>query len=242
MSGNQSVRDNRVTHATQETEDVPPLARCVKTLPEAVQLSLKDGVNERCLFTFARALKAFEITTGTRLSPDDLARAFSLWWNTTKPQLLPEADFDEYRFVFEDVFARTRSPLGANHLREAIRRADTSPPPPEANRYTSPRLKQLVAVCYHLQRLQGDAPFFLSIRDAADVLGTKRLEQASAMLAGLIRDGILIEIAKGAPGGGRATRFRFQGAQPQPAGASTPPGTPKAADRPLSTSLRESKK
>ena len=51
------------TDETQETEDVPPLAACVKTLPETVQLSLIAGLDDKCLFNFARALKAFEITT-----------------------------------------------------------------------------------------------------------------------------------------------------------------------------------
>src|SRR6266446_7018242 len=75
---------DRETDETQETEDVPPLAACVKTLIEAVQLSLKGGLNKDCLFTFARALKAFEITTDHRLTPDELQNAFSLWWSTAQ--------------------------------------------------------------------------------------------------------------------------------------------------------------
>jgi len=50
-------------------------------------------------------------------------------------------------------------------LAEAIRRADSNPMPPQAKRYSSPKLKRLVAVCCQLQLLQGNSPFFLGVRD-----------------------------------------------------------------------------
>jgi len=200
---------DRVTDETQATDDVPPLAACVRTLPEAVQVSLKDGVSEQCLFTFARALKAFEFTTRTKLLPADLGCAFASWWNAARPLLPGDPDFDEWRFDFENAYSHARSPLGANHLEEAIRRADSEPTPSRASRYTSSNIKRLVAACYHLQVLAGDGVFFLSVRDAARILGTKQLMKASAVLAGLVRDGVLTEISKGTPGGRKATRFQF---------------------------------
>ena len=214
-------RRNRETDGTQERDDMPPLAACVKTLQEAVQLSLENGLTDNCLFIFARAIKAFEITVGRQLTPADLQSAFALWWSTAKPQLPPDADFDEWRFAFEDAFAKARAPLGANPLQAAIRRASLLPPPPQAARYTSPKLKRLVAVCYHLQILAGDSPFFLSVRDAARLTETKQLHAASALLGGLVRDGVLIQVSKGTPGGRRATRFRFNLPQSDPANESS---------------------
>jgi hypothetical protein len=195
----------------QDTDDVPPIATRVTTLPEAVQLSIKDGLTENCLFVFARLLKAFEITTGSKLKSADLESAFSLWWNKAKSSsLLPaDADFDEYRFDFEDRFGKVKTPHGANPLDEAIRRADTKPLPPQADRYHSPKIKKLVAVCYHLQILAGDDPFFLSVRDAARILGTKNLHLANAMLAGLVRDGVLRVVEKEKRAEKKARRFRF---------------------------------
>jgi hypothetical protein len=198
------IRDKKVTH---ETEVFRPLAVSIKTLPEAVQLSLEGGLNEKCLFVFARALRAFEITTNRRLSAQDAAAAFALWWNTAKPLLPPDADFDEWRFVFEDTFAKTKVALGANPLDEAIRRADSEPHPPPAGRYASTKLKRLVAVCYHLQQLQGDSPFFLGVRDTAKIMATTNLLKASATLAGFVRDGLLVEVEKGTTH--RATRYRL---------------------------------
>ena len=96
-----------------------------------------------------------------------MSAAFAQWWNTAKPLLPPDADFDEWRFDFDATFAKTHAALGANSLQEAIRRADASPMPPQSARYASPKIKRLVAVCYQLQLLQGKSPFFLGVRDAA---------------------------------------------------------------------------
>jgi hypothetical protein len=201
----------------------------VKTLQEAVQLSLKDDLDEGCLFIFARALKAFEITSNRRLTPAELQSAFALWWSTAKPLLPSDADFDEYRFDFEDTYAKTNAPLGSNSLQEAICRADAGPLPLQAERYVSPKLKRLVAVCYHLQLLQGNSPFFLGVRDAARIAGTKNLYQANAMLSGLVRDGVLIEAEKGTRK--RATRFRFNLPDSAPVGGTNAPAPANAVSQ-----------
>jgi hypothetical protein len=173
-------------------------------------------LTDDCLFVFARALKAFEVTNRVLLKLEDLASAFSLWWSTATPKLPSDADSDEWRFDFMRAFAKARAPLGANPLHEAIRRAGSLPPPPEAARYPSAKLQRLVAVCHHLQILAGDSPFFLSVRDAARIMGTpKKLMRASAFLAGLVSDGILTEILRGTPGVKSATRYRCK-----------PPGPP----------------
>lgn len=212
------------TEDTEETEDVPSLAASVKTLQEAVQLSLKDGLNKDCLFKFARAIKAFEITHDHRLPPAELQSAFSLWWSTAKPLLPPDADMDEWLFVFEDTYQKTHAALGANSLQEAIRLADANPPPPQAARFPSPNLKRLIAVCYYLQMLQGNSPFFLGVRDAAKIADAKSLMQAAAWLAGLVHRSVLIEVEKGTRK--RATRFRFNLPQPPPSPSQITPNNP----------------
>jgi hypothetical protein len=171
-------------------------------------LSLQNGIKEDVLFNYARAIKAFEVTQNCRLPPNELQMAFSLWWQEAKPLLPEDADFDEYRFTFEDSYSKTRAPLGANHLEQAIRRADTLPLPPEATRYTG-KLKRLVGTCYHLQVLAAGAAFFLSTRDAARILGKKRARDGMIALNGLVRDGVLSPVEKGRPGGRRASRFRY---------------------------------
>ena len=194
---------------TEDTDGVLPLAASVPTLPKAVEISLANGVTKDCLFIFARALKAFEMTTGVKLPPKELQCAFALWWNTAQPLLPTGADYDEYRFDFENSFSKARAPWGSNPLAEAIRRADSSRGIPYTENYSSPRIKRIIGVCFHLQALSGDNPFFLSVRDAARIAGITDIKTASSYLAGLVRDGVLVEVEKGAPGERRASRYRF---------------------------------
>jgi hypothetical protein len=181
----------------------------VATLLGAAQISLKGGFTSNSIFTLCRALKAFEATNGHTLTKAEQDSAFSLWWNTAKPLLPRDAEFDEYRFEFERTFEKTRTPLGANPLFQAIEQADSRPLPPEAARYGSPKIKRLVAVCFQLQRLAGNAPFFIGARGAAIVLGTKKPETGLTTLDGLVRDGILTVVRKGESGGKLATRYRY---------------------------------
>jgi len=199
---------------TADTKDIPPLGTPIRTVQEAVNLSLQNGLKQDTLFQFARALKNFEITVRNRLPAQELNNAFSLWWSTAKPLLPADADFDEHRAAFLYTFAKTKAPLGSNSLEEAIRRADAGPPPPQADRYENLGFKRLVAVCHHLQHLQDGSPFFLSVRNAARILGFAKsdrasLDRASRVLNSLVHDEILTLVAKGKSGGKRASRFRF---------------------------------
>jgi hypothetical protein len=209
----QSLRRNGVSDGTQGIHEAPPLAACVKTLPEAVQTSLSErflAPGADPVFVFARTVKAFEITVNKRQSEADLDGAFALWWNSGQSKLPPDSDFDTSRLLFLDAFSKVRAPLGSNPLAEAIRRAEAGPPPPEADRYpTSPKLHRLIAVCFHLQILSGDNPFFIGARDAARIAGSKTPHKGLALLNGLIHDGILTLDTKGTPGGRRASRYRY---------------------------------
>ena len=200
-------RGYRATDATDETDDSALAAR-VTTLQEAVSLSLKQEITEYTLFQFARAMKAFEVTTGTKC---ETGVAFAEWWRTAEgtKKLPPEAQFDEYAFLFEDAYERAKTPLGANVLDAAIKRAKTQLAPPQANGF-SPNIAHLVSVCWQLQLLAGESPFFLSVRSAQQVLAIARPQTASAILTGLVRRGILEVESQGTPGGRRATRYRFQ--------------------------------
>jgi hypothetical protein len=195
--------------ATQATQDKPPCFTRISTVHEAVQHSLKDGLTEDSLFTFARALKAFAMTHDRRLPAPELGHAFSLWWSTATPLLPAGASHDEYRLTFLDAFARARTPLGSNSVTLAIERAATSPLPPQAAKFTDPRLRQLVAVMFQLQQMNGDAPFFLGVRHAAEILGTTNKTRAANLLRGLVLDGTLEVIESGKPGGKRATRYHL---------------------------------
>ena len=65
---------------------------------------------------------------------------------------------------------------------------------------------QLVRVCAALQTHQGDKPFFISARQAGEVLGV-HFTDASKMMAALVGDGVLKLVSKGA--GKVASRYRL---------------------------------
>jgi len=210
----QSYRRYRATDATDATDD-SALAACVQTLQEAAQIALADGLSEISLFKFARAVKAFEVTNAVTLAHGELANAFVIWWSAANTQLPADADFDEYQLCFEDAYSRAKTPLGANALHEAIKRAETQPVPAEASTFNGPNVGRLIAVCFHLQQLSGDSAFFLSVRDAQRVLGGLGLMTASAVLKGLVSRGILRIVKKGTQAGRRATRYRYGAASHQ---------------------------
>jgi hypothetical protein len=176
-----------------------------------VRLSLTEGITENIMFKYARAIRAFEVTTRKKITQPEVSNVFAEWWRTAQAQkLLPDdASFDEYALLFEDTLPRAKVPLGANALTAARMRAEKAPLPEAAKQFSDPRIQILVGVCFQLQKLAGNSPFFLSVRGCAEIYGTKRLETASAILNGFVSRDILHVAEKGLPGKGRATRFWY---------------------------------
>jgi hypothetical protein len=67
------------------TDELPPRCACVSTLHEAAQKALDDKSHGDPIFRFARAVKAFELTTDARLPKKELPAAFEIWWTLAKP-------------------------------------------------------------------------------------------------------------------------------------------------------------
>jgi len=172
-------------------------------------MALADQSSGDPIFRFARALKAFEITVDARLPEKELPTAFAIWWSLAKDTLPPETNRDECFFLFMDAYEKAKTPLGANVIQTALARVEKTPLPPEARKYESPKIQRLVHLCYELQSLVGDNPFFLSVRDAARAIGCTGYQNAGVFLNGLVRDGILDPVERGKPGGHRASRFRY---------------------------------
>jgi len=226
-------RDGSV-RATNETDATDDSARSVQvpTIPEAVRLSLTEGITDKTLFKFARAIRAFEMTTGMRIKQSEVSNVFAEWWRTAQAEkLLPaDASHDEYALLFEDTFARAKVPLGANALYAAIKRAEKASLPEAAKQFTDPKMQKLVGTCYQLQKLTGRVPFFLSVRDCAKIYGTKRLATASAILNGFVSRQILRIAKKGLPGGKLATRFWYGEAKGETPALVTSENVPKRAE------------
>lgn len=207
------VQSNGVYRDTDDTydTDVSASSASVKTLKEAVTMSLVGGLTEDCLFRFARALKAFEFTVRTKLSTKDLAGAFDLWWPNAKTLMVESEaeDYDVWRFVFVEAFKKAKTALGSNSLAIALKRASDEDGPAVCCKFTSESVRKLVRVCWQLQRLAGDAAFFISYRSAAVILGTKDVHRAMAVMNGLVSDAVLRIDWKPPPGSMKAIRYKF---------------------------------
>lgn len=196
------------TQETEDTQEVPPLGASVGTLQGAAHAAIADKSKGDVVFKLCRALKGFEHETGHKLSQKDLECAFSYWWNFpgARKDLEDDLPFDERLMLFLETFKIVRCSLGANVIDQAVRNINYKKAPREAGRYTSPRLKRLVHLCFELQLLSGHCPFFLGVRDAGRVIGCAHFH-AAGFLRGLVSDGILTLVEPGDRGS--AARYRF---------------------------------
>jgi hypothetical protein len=130
------------------------------------------------------------------------------WYETYLTNIVDEKgeqlSFDEVWLQFLDAWPKAMYPKGMLLPTALDRaRADT---PPEAEGYNNPRVKLLVSICYQLQLIQGNKPFWLSTYDAGRIVGRTQ-NWGSKMLSGLVRAGVLELIKQGK--GNQASRFRY---------------------------------
>lgn len=160
----------------------------------------------RCLFALARYLKG----TQPNATREEL-RAIVASWHATYLSVIGTKDFAVTWTDFLNGWDKVRQPHGAT-MQSVLETIDPRLPLPAgimAMGYGAMG-NQLVRVCAALQAHQGDAPFFLSARQAGEVLGI-HFTDASKMMAALVADGVLELVSKGA--GKVASRYRFKGIQ-----------------------------
>lgn len=176
------------------------------TLQATVLMALayrKSSKEDDC-FVFARAIRAFEVRHNRRLPEDELVSAFAEWWRTIKTQLPPDTDFEETWLLFRAAYDKVKQPMGANVLAQAqTLMANTKTP----THYTNTKLQKLAHLCWAMQECVGEIPFFLSARTTAQLIECKSPETASAFLAALVRDRVLVLVERGV--GHRASRYRY---------------------------------
>jgi uncharacterized CHY-type Zn-finger protein len=172
-----------------------------KTLPT------DTGQRDRCIFTFCQWLKAIpelRERTAAQLKP-----VVKQWHARAYPVIGTKA-FEVTWQDFVYAWARVKWPKGIL-LGPAVQKAhEDTQNPPEAADYEDPRTRLLVRVCWQLQQVHGDQPFYLSLRTAGELLGLSHTE-ASKRLEMLMADGILA-IAS-AHTNIFATRYRYIGRQ-----------------------------
>lgn len=157
------------------------------------------GQRNRCLFHLARHLKAEH--PGAEV--DDMLPLVTQWHETFL-NVIDTKIFSVTWADFKHAWVSIRFELGDKILQTIL---EDMPPPPQnfvKPGYDDVMLK-LMSICLRLQKHQGDAPFFLGCRKAAELLCV-HFTHAGALLRLLVADGFLQVVEKGR--NGRATRYR----------------------------------
>ena len=207
--------DSRITHGghtrTQKmegrnfTQDVQELHLKARELASTAR-----GQSHKRLFALARAVLGFEAHTGSQVPRDSV---FETWFFASKANLDPADTRPQYLARFRGMFRKVRKiPSKGHALIEAEQRArvSTMPDIPGATDFPN-GWRFLAAVCRELQRLAGEAPFFIGTRDAARIAtGTAHAEIGSRALQDLIEFGVIERVRRGdARPGGKASEFRY---------------------------------
>jgi hypothetical protein len=191
---------------TEDTNDThaSALPACVATPEDAIEMSLEKKLGKQTLFLFARALRAMEATTGTKIQPPELPGIFAKWWTAARSKLPAGADYTLYLVNFTAAFRRAKVPLHLDPIEEAILYADANEPRPEFG----PVIGRLALACERLQQIAGKDPFYIGVRTAANILNIKDFYSAMNVLEWLVSQGFMRCVEKGA--GHRASRFQMK--------------------------------
>lgn len=168
----------------------------------ATTLPAQEGQRNRCLFELARWVKGNH-PHATR----EEQRAIVHEWHRLALSVIGTKDFSVTWTDFTRGLEKVRQPHGST-MQSIITKIDHTAPLPngiEALGYGDSG-KHLVRLCKALQSHEGDAPFFISARQAGEVLGV-HFTDASKMLSALVADGVLTLVSKGA--GKVASRYRY---------------------------------
>jgi hypothetical protein len=169
----------------------------------------RKHTNHNCLFLLARGVLALEEERGKCYSRAELRDVFNQWYAAAKPYVRENLTSDDYFMEFLELCDYANTPLGSGTVDLAWELAQSEPLPPEAEQFDSLEYKLLTALCWHLQRLAGAEPFYLSTRTVQRVCGLETHTQAARRLRMLVRFEVLEEVEKGGPHTNKATRFRY---------------------------------
>ena len=165
---------------------------------------IPEGVGQRNkrLFEFARFLKG----TKPEVSKAELREIITEWHRLALPHI-GTSDFSESWGDFQRAWDSVRVPYGSV-LNRLLGEVDMTEPVPQslANLGYGEKALLLCRICKQLQRNAGDDPFFISSRQAGDLIGL-HFTDASKVLYALVADDVLKLVKRGA--GTQASRYRY---------------------------------
>lgn len=164
------------TQLPQETQET--YAVCVSAflfdVAEFVPTARKQS--DGFLWLMARQVRGWERDNGRKADRREQDTLFDAWWPLAQPHVDPAMDYFTFHAKWIAACRIAVCPRDETPLVSAWRAALKEPLPPEASlTYGSVpmgrEMQLLVALCYQLQKLRGEKPFFLGSRDAAALLG-----------------------------------------------------------------------
>lgn len=180
----------------------------ISTVEDAVRVSMpsKKRENNACLFKLARAVKTLEVK-GQTFDLPKLEVVFDRWYTQAHKFLREDQTKEDYYLEFMNACQRAKFPLGGAMVAEAWGKATSQPLPPEAKKWTNPKLQLLVALLKQMQAMKGAGPFFITLRDCAALLGCNSHTTVDTWMGALAK---LSYIRVAEPGNERrATRYRY---------------------------------
>lgn len=205
------------TEDIEEIEDIEAISKEVfafenldreaqSYINEAIKCTLPDkqGYRNSLIFQYCRWLKGyskFEKCEAGQLKP-----LVKLWHEKALPAIGTKS-FDETWADFAYGWPKVKYPKGEDKLKTATQNALNAKNILTAEKlYEITEIKLLVKVCYELQQLQNNEPFWLSCRSAAGILGVSPTT-ANKWLQMLVADKVLIPVEKHTDN--KATRYKF---------------------------------
>lgn len=177
-------------------------------LEEIIKQTMPTAPRQRHRQIFRFVLRIKAIPELADLPADDLQEHVEKWHRAAKKHIRTkdfEATWADFVFAWEEC-------RGGNPMTALFEQAIASTPPKAAvEKYGEhSRRTRLVKVCRALQQREGDQPFFLSTRQAAELLEVSP-KHASRWLKRLTADGFLQLVRKGSLAGRLAAEFRYTG-------------------------------
>lgn len=168
----------------------------------ASTLPTQEGHRNKRLFELARWAKG----TRPEATREELRAIVQEWHRLAEP-VIGTKDFSTSWAEFLTGWDKVRAPHGEvmGGILRSIDHTTLPPPGIEALGYGASAL-YLIRVCRALQAHHGAEPFFISARQAGEVLGL-HFTDTSKMLSALVADGVLVLVSKGS--GKVASRYRF---------------------------------
>jgi len=174
-------------------------------------IPVKPKTNHVKLFEICRRIRGREVECGCRADLQQLINVFEYWYNKSTPFLCKSSSREEYLDEFLDAYERVQHPEIDDILQTAMDRANEQPLPPEANNplFTTPKAKQLIALCYQMSQLSINGVFFISCRTAQKLLELPNHMRPARWLSLMVKADILKIHQAGDRAKRRATRYTY---------------------------------